>query len=102
MVRKRYQKKEILLVIACLLLAIAFLTFYVWHQTALISLGYQISGLEEKIASLEEEIRGLEIRRASLLSLEKVEKTAKEKLGLVEPTKEQMVYQEFRVIIDDD
>jgi len=102
MVRRRYEKKEILLLVICLLLAISFLTFYVWHQAALISLGYQTTRLEEKISQLEEEIRGLEIQKASLLSLEKVERIAREKLGLSEPKKNQIVYQDFRVIIDDD
>lgn len=102
MVRRRYEKKEILLLVICLLLAISFLTFYVWHQAALISLGYQTTRLEEKISHLEEEIRGLEIQKASLLSLEKVERIAREKLGLSEPKKNQIVYQDFRVIIDDD
>lgn len=102
MVRRRYEKKEILLVLVCLLLAISFLTFYVWHQAALISLGYQTNRLEEKIFQLEEEIRGLEIQKASLLSLEKVERIAREKLGLSEPEKDQIVYKDFRVIIDDD
>ncbi len=102
MVRRRYEKKEIVLLVICLLLAISFLTFYVWHQAALISLGYQTTRLEEKISQLEEEIRGLEIQKASLLSLEKVERIAREKLGLSEPKKNQIVYQDFRVIIDDD
>ncbi len=101
MVRKRYEKKEIALGAACLLLAIAFLTFYIWHQAALINLGYQTSQLEEKISQLEEEIKGLEIRKASLLSLEKVERVAREKLGLAEPRPEQIIYEHFRLIKDD-
>jgi cell division protein FtsL len=102
MVRKRYEKKEIALAAACILLAIAFLTFYIWHQAALISLGYQTSRLEEKISRLEEEIKRLEIKKASLLSLEKVEKIAREKLGLVEPRAEQIIYEDFRLINGDD
>ncbi len=102
MVRRRYEKKEVALAAACILLAVAFLTFYIWHQAALISLGYKTSRLEEKISQLEEEIKGLEIKKASLLSLEKVEKVAREKLGLIEPRPEQIVYEDFRLTNEDD
>jgi cell division protein FtsL len=102
MVRKRYEKKEIALAAACIFSAIAFLTFYIWHQAALISLGYQTSRLEEKIGQLEEEIKGLELKKTSLLSLEKVERVAREKLGLVEARPEQIIYEDFRLINDDD
>ncbi|MBM3285456.1 MAG: cell division protein FtsL [Candidatus Aminicenantes bacterium] len=101
MVRKRHDKREIILGAACLLLAIAFLTFYIWHQAALISLGYQTSRLEEKISRLEEEIKGLEIKKTALLSLEKVETIARDKLGLAETKSDQILYQDFRVIDDD-
>ncbi|MGQ9672361.1 MAG: cell division protein FtsL [Candidatus Aminicenantales bacterium] len=102
MVRKKTEKKEILLAVVCLFLAIGFLIFSIWHQAALISLGYQTTRLEERISQLEEEIRGLEIQKTSLLSLEKVEGIAREKLGLTEPKKEQILYQDFRIIVDDE
>ncbi len=96
MVKKRFQKKDILLAVASIVLAIGFLTFYLWHQAALITLGYKISRLEEKISRLEEEIRGLEIKKTSLLSLDKVETIAREKLGLTEPKKDQVLYLDIK------
>jgi cell division protein FtsL len=97
MVRKKYQKKEILLATACLLLAVATLTFYIWHQAALISLGYQIGKLESDILRLEEDIKKLETHKASLLSLDRVDKIARDELNLVEPKEEQIIYEDFQV-----
>lgn len=97
MVRKRYQKKEIALAAGCILLAIATLTFYIWHQTALINLGYQTGKLEGKILRLEEEIKFLETQKAALLALERVERIAREDLNLAEPKAEQIIYEDFRV-----
>jgi cell division protein FtsL len=97
MVRKRYQKKEIVLAAGCVLLAIATLTFYIWHQTALISLGYQTGKLEEEILRLEEQIKKLETDKAALLALERVERIARNDLNLAEPKEEQIIYEDFRV-----
>lgn len=97
MVRRRYEKKEIALAVASLLLAIAFLTFYIWHQAALIDLGYQTSRLEERVFRLEEEIKVLEVNRSSLLALERVERIAREELHLEEPKPEQIIYEDFRL-----
>lgn len=94
MVRRRYERKEILLALAFVLLAIALLTFTIWHQAALISLGYQTSRLEEKVAGLEEEIKVLRLRRVSLLSLDKVERIARAELGLTDPKPEQIIYED--------
>jgi cell division protein FtsL len=97
MVRKKYQKKEILLAAACLLLAVATLSFYIWHQAALISLGYQIGKLESDILRLEEDIKKLETQKAALLSLDRVDKIARDQLNLVEPKEDQVIYEDFRV-----
>jgi cell division protein FtsL len=97
MVRKKYQKKEIVLAAGCVLLAIATLTFYIWHQAALINLGYQTGKLEQEILRLNEEIKKLETQKASLLALDRVEKIARNELNLAEPKEEQIIYEDFRV-----
>ena len=97
MVSKKYQAKEILLGLACAALAIATLTFYIWHQASLVSLGYQIVRLEDDIARLKEEIKGLQARKAALLALDRVDQIAREKLGLSEPKEGQIIYEGFRV-----
>lgn len=96
MVRKKYQKKEIILAASCILLAVATLTFYIWHQAALINLGYQIGKLEADILRLEEDIKKLETQRAALLSLDRVDKIARDQLSLVEPKEEQVIYEDFK------
>ena len=95
MVRKKYTKKAIILVVSCTIIVIFILTFYIWHQMESIRIGYEIGELEEKVLSLRKEVEKLETKKSSLLSLERVEKIAKEELNLVEPKEEQLVYDEF-------
>jgi cell division protein FtsL len=96
MVRKRFQKKEIAVTAGCVLLAIAALTFYVWHQAAIINLGYQSSQTQERIARLEEDIRRLETKKTELLALDKVDRIARDELGLSEPRPDQVIYEGLR------
>lgn len=95
MVRKKYTKKEIILVVFCIIIVISILTFYIWHQTESVRIGYEIGELEEKVLYLRKKVEKLETKKSTLLSLERVEKIAKEELNLVEPKEEQLVYDEF-------
>jgi len=95
MVRKKYTTKEITLFVCCTIIVIFILTFYIWHQMESIRIGYEIGKLEEKVLTLRREVEKLEAEKSSLLSLDRVEKIAKEELNLVEPKKEQLVYDEF-------
>ncbi|MDH4272944.1 MAG: cell division protein FtsL [Candidatus Aminicenantes bacterium] len=96
MVRKKFEKKEIAAAAGCILLAIATLTFYIWHQAAIIQLGYQTSRLEENKARLGEDIKRLETERAALLAPDRVDRIAREELRLVEPKPEQIIYEDIR------
>lgn len=96
MVRKKFKKKEILLGFLFTLFVISILTFYIWHQMESIRIGYETGELEKRINTLKKEIEILEAKKSHLLSLEKVEKIAKEKLKLVEPKKEQIIYDEYQ------
>jgi cell division protein FtsL len=96
MVRKKFTKKEITLVITCTLFIISILTFYIWHQVEAVRLGYEINRLEEKIQKLKIEVEELETTKASLLSLEKVERIAKEKLKMVKTQENRKVYEDFK------
>lgn len=95
MVRKKYTKKAIILVVFCIIIVISILTFYIWHQMESVRIGYKIGELEEKVLNLRKEVEKLETKKSTLLSLERVEKIAKEELNLVEPKEEQLVYDEF-------
>ena len=96
MVRRTFDKKEIAAAAGCILLAIATLTFYIWHQAAIIQLGYQTSRLDEKKARLEEDIKRLETEQAALLAPERVDRIAREELRLVEPRPDQIIYEDTR------
>jgi len=95
MVRKKYNKKQLALAIGSILLAIFFLTFYLWHQTEIIRLGYETGKLEEKVLFLREEVKKLEAKKSGLLSLSRVEEIARKKLNLIEPREEQVIYEDF-------
>ena len=96
MVRRKFEKKEIAAAAGCLLLAVGTLTFYIWHQAAVIQLGYQTSRLEEKKARLGTDIKRLEAERAALLAPDRVDRIAREELHLVEPKPEQVIYEDIR------
>ncbi|MBE0460561.1 MAG: cell division protein FtsL [Candidatus Aminicenantes bacterium] len=93
MVRKKLNKKKVFLGIIGTLIVVFILTFYIWHQAESIRLGYQKGELEEKVLALQKEVEKLEAKKSSLLSLERVEKIAKEKLNLSEPKKDQIIYE---------
>lgn len=95
MVRKKYSTKEIILFVSCTIIVIFILTFYIWHQMESIRIGYEIGTLEEKVLTLGRQVDELQTEKSFLLSLDRVEKIAKEELNLVEPKKEQLVYDEF-------
>ena len=96
MVRKKFTRKEIILAVFCTVVIISILTFYIWHQTEAVRLGYEINRLEEKVQKLQIEVEELETMKSSLLSLEKVEKIAKEKLKMIDTTDDQIIYEDFK------
>jgi cell division protein FtsL len=94
MVRRKYQKKEISLFLCSLFLGLAILTLYIWQQTEIVRLGYKMGEAERQIQTLQEEVKVLEAKKATLLSLENVERIAREKLGMIEARPEQVVFVE--------
>ncbi len=96
MVRKKFNKKEIIVGVVWTAIVILILTFYIWNQIESVRLGYKIGELEENLQTLKKEVGKLEASKASLLSLERVEKIAKEKLRLEKPKKDQIIYDDFK------
>jgi cell division protein FtsL len=94
MVSKKFTKKQIAIGILCMVFVIALLTFYIWHQAETIRLGYQTRELDEDIASIKKDIEQLEAEKASLLSLERVEKIAIQTLKMKPPEDKQIAYHE--------
>jgi cell division protein FtsL len=91
MVRKKFRKKEIMLVVAFTVIVVFVLSFYIWHQMESVRIGYTINDLNKKIKELSEEVEKLEAKKSQLLSLERVEKVAKEELNLAEPREDQVI-----------
>ncbi len=96
MVRKKLNKKEILMGLVLTVLAMLVLIFYVWNQIESVRLGYKIGQLEERLLTLRKEVEKLEAEKSSLLALEKIEKIAKQKLKMDKVKKEQIIYDEFK------
>ena len=65
--------------------------FYVWQQVEFIRYGYRIEQLRADKARLIEWNRQLELERATLLDLKRIERMASGQLGLVPPTTENTV-----------
>ena len=93
MVRKKFSRKEVSAVAGGILVVLAILTFTIWHQTETISLGLKTSVLEEDILQLKDDIQKLGARKAALLSLERVERIAREELDLEAWKPEQVIYE---------
>jgi cell division protein FtsL len=94
MVRKKFKRREITFSLGVISLIILILTFYVWHQIESVRLGYETRELEAKVLSMMREVDTLEAKKSSLLSLERVERIAKSKLGLRPPDDYQVIYED--------
>ena len=93
MVNRKYDSKEIALGAAFLLFLLVIVTLYILYQTEAIQLGYKIAGLEDRVARMKEEIKKLETKKAGLLSPRRVERIARESLGLTDPKPAQVLYE---------
>lgn len=67
---------------------------YVWQQIQVVKVGYNLSQLKVQIEERENENRFLRMRLSNLSSLERVEKIAKERLKMVNPPPENIIYLE--------
>jgi cell division protein FtsL len=94
MVRKKFRRNELVFGALAVLLAILVLTFYLWHITENIRLGYAIGEAENQKENIRDDIKKLETKKAALSSLERVEKRAREELKLTDPRDDQIVYED--------
>jgi hypothetical protein len=93
MVRRKFGKKEILWGTLAGVLTVLLLTFYIWHLTENIRLGYEIAQGENQMRTMKEDIKKLQTKRAALLSLERVNRTARQALKLGDPREGQIIYE---------
>ncbi len=92
MVRRRWNPKGIALAAAVAVAAVGVLTFYVWYQTESVKLGLDINKREAQIRELEKDIEALKVKRAALLDPGRVERIARDELGLADPANGDVVY----------
>jgi cell division protein FtsL len=67
---------------------------YVWQQIQVVKVGYGINQLKLQIEERENDNRTLRMKLNNLGSLERVEKIAKERLKMINPPPENIVYLE--------
>jgi len=95
MVRRKWSLKGVALAAAFAAAAIGILTFYVWYQTESVKLGLDIGRSDQRIRALEESIEALKVQRARLLDPARIEKIARDKLGLVDPVDDDIVFRKL-------
>jgi cell division protein FtsL len=66
--------------------------FFVWSRLQLVSLQYEISHLESRLREVHREVRCLHLETASLRSPARIQTVARTRLGLRNPTPEQVIY----------
>jgi cell division protein FtsL len=93
MVRRKWSPRGIALGAALLVTVVGILTFYVWYQTESVKLGIDIGKSEDRIRELEQAIETLKMHKAALLDPARVEKIARESLGLVDPKDDEVIYE---------
>jgi cell division protein FtsL len=93
MVHRKFSRKQIVAAAAVSLGIIAVLSFYLWHLTENVRLGYAISLAQNAIQRLDKDVMRLKTQRTALLSLDRVERIARERLGLTDPRKDQVLYE---------
>ncbi|OQX55957.1 MAG: hypothetical protein B5M54_00645 [Candidatus Aminicenantes bacterium 4484_214] len=92
MVRKKYSPRQLFTLAGGIVLSLLLITFYIWHLSESIRLGYEINQLEKKLETVKKEIAQLEAEKTALLDPGKVERIAREKLKLSDPRPEQIIY----------
>jgi hypothetical protein len=93
MVRKKLDKKTVLWGALAGVLTMLTLTFYIWHLTENVRLGYNIAQGEYRLRGLGMDIKKLKTKRAAQLSLERVDRIARQALKLGDPREDQIIYE---------
>ena len=84
--------RRVWLVLGGVAVVFGFLFLRVWQEMHVVSVGYQVSRLEQEQRELVEAQRILRSRRDALASLERVEAVALGELGMQVPERRQVVF----------
>ena len=87
----RLKARTILAYVAGALYLLLVILFYFWQGVQVIRLGYDIDALQGEYQRVSTERDRLEVELASMKNLQLVEQVALEELGMVYPTREQVV-----------
>jgi cell division protein FtsL len=96
MVHKKYTFRQVAFAAAAGTVLVFILAFYLWQITETVRLGYEAGKAESAKLTLEKDVHRLAAEKAFLLALDRVERTAREKLGLADPREDQIVYEDKR------
>lgn len=77
--------------VASILLVLSSLFIYLWSHITVVERGYYFNTLKKEYQRLMEENNLLELEKAKLSSLERIEKIAREKLGLIPAGDDQII-----------
>jgi cell division protein FtsL len=88
----RRRTRELLALLLSVLAPMAVLFAAIWTNLETFRLGYQIERLQKQKEALVEKHRQLEMERARVSALARVEGVARERLGLVTPARDQVVF----------
>jgi cell division protein FtsL len=79
------------LVVACAIVIAAGGLFYLWQRFQFTKLGFEVARLRQVKAQLEERLEPLQVEVDYLSRLERVDKLAREQLGMRPPTPGQVI-----------
>ena len=65
--------------------------FFIWQRYQFVHLGFEVSELRRRHAVLEERLEPLEVEAEYLSRPERIERLARERLGMRTPTPEQVI-----------
>ncbi len=88
----RRRTRELVALLLSVLAPMAVLFAAIWTNLETFRLGYQIERLQKQKETLVERQRQLEMERARISALSRVERVARERLGLVTPGRGQVVF----------
>jgi len=84
--------KRVSLLVGIILFILGAVFLRVWQEMQVVKIGYKLEQLQRQYDGLLNQERILLSKRNSLMSLERVEEIANEKLGLVRPSKENLIF----------